>query len=169
MAIVSRFREPRTRWIIRGVLSLLAVYCVVVLALMWWWSYEPEQFDVSALSQQRASSHQEQLVTGSVVTSTLMGCAETLLDKRGGYISNDKFPPGLFMDNVPNWEFGVLTATRDLASELRNRFSRSQSQSERSGSAFFQSERSLAATEFRRPVPAGDRTCRRLFRAARQE
>jgi hypothetical protein len=130
MAIVSRFREPRTRWIIRGVLSLLAVYCVVVLALMWWWSYEPEQFDVSALSQQRASSHQEQLVTGSVVTSTLMGCAETLLDKRGGYISNDKFPPGLFMDNVPNWEFGVLTATRDLASELRNRFSRSQSQSE---------------------------------------
>jgi hypothetical protein len=34
------------------------------------------------------------------------------------------------MDNVPNWEFGVLTATRDLARELRNKFSRSQSQSE---------------------------------------
>jgi len=31
---------------------------------------------------------------------------------------------------VPNWEFGVLTATRDLARELRNKFSRSQSQSE---------------------------------------
>ena len=69
-------------------------------------------------------------VTGSVVTSALMGCAETLLDKRGGYISNDKFPPGVFMDNVPNWEFGVLTATRDLAREMRNKFSRSQSQSE---------------------------------------
>lgn len=130
MAIISRFREPRTRWIIRGVLALLATYTVVVLALMWWWSYEPAQFDVSALAQQRAASHQQQLVTGSVVASALMGCAETLLDKRGGYISNDKFPPGLFMDNVPNWEFGVLTATRDLASELRNRFSRSQSQSE---------------------------------------
>ena len=76
----------------------------------------------------RAAAHQHQPVTGSVVTSTLMGCAETLLDKRGGYISNDRFPPGLFMDNVPNWEFGVLTATRDLAREMRNKFSRSQSQ-----------------------------------------
>jgi len=33
------------------------------------------------------------------------------------------------MDNVPNWEFGVLTATRDLARALRNDFSRSQTQS----------------------------------------
>ncbi|HEX6834216.1 MAG TPA: DUF2333 family protein, partial [Rudaea sp.] len=56
--------------------------------------------------------------------------AQTLLDKRGGYLSNDKFPPGVFMDNVPNWEFGVLTATRDLAREMRNKFARSQSQSE---------------------------------------
>jgi len=101
-----------------------------VLALMWWWSYEPELFDVVANAQQRAAKHQQQPVTGSAVTSTLMACAETLLDKRGGYISNDKFPPGVFMDNVPNWEFGVLTATRDLAREMRNKFSRSQSQSE---------------------------------------
>ena len=97
---------------------------------MFWWSYEPPQFDVIKLAQQRAASHQQQVVTGSVVTSTLMGCAETLLDKRGGYISNDKFPPGLLMDNVPNWEFGVITATRDLAREMRNKFARSQSQSE---------------------------------------
>jgi len=59
----------------------------------------------------------------------LMTSAETLLDKRGGYLSNDKFPPGLLMDNVPNWEFGVLTATRDLSRALRNDFSRSQTQS----------------------------------------
>ncbi|MDR3386287.1 MAG: DUF2333 family protein [Rudaea sp.] len=130
MSIISRLREPRTRWALRGIGVLVVVYFVVVLALMWWWSYEPQQFDVSALARQRASARGQQVVTGSIVTSTLMGCAETLLDKRGGYISNDKFPPGLFMDNVPNWEFGVLTATRDLARELRNKFSRSQSQSE---------------------------------------
>ena len=130
MSIISRFREPRTRWILRGAGVLLVLYSVLILALMWWWSYEPAQFDVVKLAQQRAAAHQQQLVTGSVVTSTLMGCAETLLDKRGGYFSNDKFPPGLFMDNVPNWEFGVLTASRDLARELRNKFSRSQSQSE---------------------------------------
>jgi hypothetical protein len=60
----------------------------------------------------------------------LIGSAETLLDKRGGYISNAKLPPGVLMDDVPNWEFGVLTATRDLAREMRNKFARSQSQSE---------------------------------------
>ena len=53
----------------------------------------------------------------------------TLLDKRGGYLSNDKLPPGVFMDNLPNWEFGSLTASRDLVRALRNDFSRSQTQS----------------------------------------
>ena len=130
MSIISRLDAPRTRWAIRGVGAIASIYVLGVLALMWWWSYEPAQFDVVALAQKRAASHQQQPVTGSVVTSTLMGCAEMLLDKRGGYFSNDKFPPGLFMDNVPNWEFGVLTATRDLSRELRNKFSRSQSQSE---------------------------------------
>ena len=130
MAIISRFTESRARWIVRGVGALVGLYLIVVLALMWWWSYEPAAFDVVKLAQQRAASHQQTPVTGSVVASTLMGCAETLLDKRGGYVSNDLFPPGLFMDNVPNWEFGVLTATRDMARELRNKFARSQSQSE---------------------------------------
>ena len=130
MAIISRFNARNARWILRTVGVLIVVYAVIILALMWWWSYEPAQFDVVATAQQRAVARQQHVVTGSVVTSTLMGCGETLLNKRGGYISNDKFPPGLFMDNVPNWEFGVLTATRDLAREMRNRFSRSQSQSE---------------------------------------
>lgn len=120
----------RSHWFWRGIATLIGVYVIVVLSMMWWWSYEPAQFDVVKLAQQRAAAHQQKLVTGSVVTSTLMGCAETLLDKRGGYFSNDKFPPGVLMDDVPNWEFGVLTATRDLARELRNKFSRSQSQSE---------------------------------------
>ena len=44
------------------------------------------------------------------------------------YLSNDKLPPGVFMDNVPNWEFGSLTASRDLVRALRNDFSRSQTQ-----------------------------------------
>jgi hypothetical protein len=129
MSIISRLDEPRTRFALRGIGVLAVVYIVVVIVLMWWWSYEPAQFNVVQLAQGRAVAHKQQLVTGSVVTSTLMGCAETLLDKRGGYISNDRFPPGLFMDNVPNWEFGVLNATRDLALALRNDFSRSQSQS----------------------------------------
>ncbi|MDH3586504.1 MAG: DUF2333 family protein, partial [Gammaproteobacteria bacterium] len=48
---------------------------------------------------------------------------------RGGYITNDKFPPGLWLDNMPNWEKGVVTQMRDFSRAIRNDFSRSQSQS----------------------------------------
>jgi hypothetical protein len=54
---------------------------------------------------------------------------DVMLNKRGGYISNDILPPWVFLDNVPNWEFGALTQVRDLARTMRNDFSRSQTQS----------------------------------------
>jgi hypothetical protein len=38
-------------------------------------------------------------------------------------------PPTIWLDNIPNWEFGVLVQVRDLARSMRNDFSRSQSQS----------------------------------------
>lgn len=120
----------RGSWLLRGIALAVAVYVVGVLALMWWWSTEPDHFDVVATTQVRSASKNQPVVTGSVTTSALMTCAETLLDKRGGYLSNDKLPPGVLMDDLPNWEFGVLTATRDLTREMRNKFARSQSQSE---------------------------------------
>jgi hypothetical protein len=122
-------QSPLWRWLVRGVGGLVLVCVLGVLALMWWWDYEPDHFDVAATAQARLAAKGEHVVTGSVTTAALMTSAETLLDKRGGYLSNDRFPPGVFMDNVPNWEFGVLTATRDLARSLRNDFSRSQTQS----------------------------------------
>lgn len=110
-------------------LGLLAAYLLVILALMWWWDHEPPHFDVAASAQARAAALGARVVTGTVTAATLARGAETLLDKRGGYLSNDRMPPGVLMDNVPNWEFGVLTATRDLARALRNEISRSQTQS----------------------------------------
>jgi hypothetical protein len=113
-----------------GTIGALVAACVLlVLVLMWWWDREPDHFDVAATAQARAGAASARLVTGSTTTAALMNSAETLLDKRGGYLSNDRMPPGVLMDNVPNWEFGVLTATRDLARALRNDFSRSQTQS----------------------------------------
>ena len=52
-----------------------------------------------------------------------------MLDKPGGYLSNDVTPPGVYLDNTPNWELGVLQQVRDLARIIRNDYSRSQSQS----------------------------------------
>ena len=58
-----------------------------------------------------------------------MRVAGTLLDKPGGYLTNDHLPPGVLLDNIPNWEQGVLQQVRDLARVIRNDYSRSQSQS----------------------------------------
>ena len=125
----AALKTSRRSWLGRGIAATVLVYFVGVLALMWWWDYEPAHVDVVASAQARAAARNQPMVTGSATVSALMTSAETLLDKRGGYLSNDKFPPGLLMDNVPNWEFGVLTATRDLARSLRNELSRSQTQS----------------------------------------
>ncbi|MBF0462909.1 MAG: DUF2333 family protein [Magnetococcales bacterium] len=106
---------------------------VVLLVCLWlvavFWSREPDLFDVKATALERFHGDESKVVVGVVVTSTLMRVAQTLLDKPGGYISNDKTPPGVLMDDMPNWEFGVLTQVRVLAQAMRNDFSRSQSQS----------------------------------------
>ena len=71
----------------------------------------------------------ERTVVGYSTVHTLIGVVDWLLEKPGGYLSNDVMPPGLWLDNMPNFEFGVLTQCRDLARMLRNDHSRSQSQS----------------------------------------
>jgi hypothetical protein len=120
-------RAPRRRFVL--ILVPIVLLVIVVLALMWWWDTEPEHFDVAAAAQARATTRQQPVVVGSTTTAALVESIERMLGKRGGYLSNDRFPPGVLMDNLPNWEFGALTATRDLARALRNEFSRSQTQS----------------------------------------
>ncbi len=66
---------------------------------------------------------------GYATVDTLIQEIDWLLDKPGGYLSNDVMPPGVWLDNMPNFEFGVLVQCRDLARVLRNDYSRSQSQS----------------------------------------
>jgi hypothetical protein len=112
----------------KPVLILLIVIIAIMLVLMFYWDSEPDIFDVRTHSQYRNHGSSE-FVTGYVTTATMIEVADTLLHKRGGYLSNDVMPPGVFMDNIPAWEFGVLTQVRDLARSMRNDFSRSQTQS----------------------------------------
>ena len=106
----------------------VASVVILLLALMLYWDSDPALFDVMQRAVARNNGN-DKLVTGYVTTSTLIEVANTLLDKRGGYLSNDIMPPGVFMDNIPSWEYGVITQVRDLAKALRNDFSRSQTQS----------------------------------------
>ncbi|MBL0163485.1 MAG: DUF2333 family protein [Xanthomonadales bacterium] len=121
---------PRSsRWKLHGILAVFLGYVLVILALMWWWDTEPDYFDPIKATQEMATARQQTVVVGTATTSALIRSTEVMLDKRGGYLSNDKLPPGVLMDNIPNWEFGVVTASRDLTRALRNEFSRSQTQS----------------------------------------
>lgn len=95
----------------------------------WYWSQEPELFPVQQNAQAAAERAQRKLVTGYTTVETLKQVAQTLLDKPGGYLSNDLAPPGIWLDNMPSWEYGVLVQVRDLTRALRKDFARSQSQS----------------------------------------
>lgn len=120
---------PKRRWFWRGLLWLSVALGGGLLALMWWWDVEKAPFDVLAASEAAAKARGERVVVGTVLTDTLVIVASSMLEKRGGYLSNDVLPPGVIMDNVPNWEFGVLVQCRDLTRAMRNGFSRSQTQS----------------------------------------
>jgi hypothetical protein len=119
----------RSHFYIRLGTTLLALYLIVIAILMFWWDHEPAGFDVVESARHAANADNRPMVVGSVMTQTLITVTDVVVHKRGGYLSNDIAPPGLFMDNMPNWEFGALTQLRDFAKAFRNEFSRSQTQS----------------------------------------
>jgi hypothetical protein len=107
----------------------IGLYLLVALLVGWYWSSEPDRFPVQQHVRQAAETSQRQIVNGYTTVETLRQVASTLLDKPGGYLTNDIAPPGLWLDNMPSWEYGVLVQVRDLSRALRKDFARSQSQS----------------------------------------
>lgn len=95
-----------------------------------YWSIEPDRFDVKAATEQAMKEDNLPDVTGTTTTTAVIKIASTLLDKPGGFLSNDITPPSVFLDNMPAWEFGNLELLRDTTLVMRNELSRSQSQSQ---------------------------------------
>jgi len=106
-----------------------AIIFLIFWLIGWYWSFSPDTYDVKARLQNSSSVENPTKIAGYTLTSTMIDVSETLLNKPGGYLSNDVTPPGLFLDNMPAWEFGALEMVRDLALSMRKDFSRSQSQS----------------------------------------
>jgi hypothetical protein len=117
----SILKKPRWLRVSATVVGALLLFLIV---LGMFWSPMPKLFWVNQYVED------DRTVVGYSTTNTLIRVAETLLDKRGGYLTNDKFPPGLWLDNMPNWEKGVLMQVRDLSRVIRTDYSRSQSQSQ---------------------------------------
>ncbi|MEK1905554.1 MAG: DUF2333 family protein, partial [Pseudomonas sp.] len=116
-------------WLSRALGTLLALYLLGAIGIGWFWSQEPALFPVQQNAQAAAEHAQRKLVSGYTTVETLKQVSSTLLNKPGGYLSNDLTPPGLWLDNMPSWEYGVLVQVRDLSRALRKDFARSQSQS----------------------------------------
>ena len=121
-----RKKGGKLKWVVLLPVSLLLiVYSGYVIYI----SETPKEFDVLDKAVETAGAETlGQLKTGYIFGNTLAMIGETLLHKKGGYLSNDVFP-GPLIDNMPSWEYGVIVMLRDGASALRNQFSRSQSQS----------------------------------------
>lgn len=105
-----------------AVLALVVVWLFICLLVGWYWSSEPDLEPV-------AGAPQPEMVNGEYTARTLRAVVQTLLEKPGGYLSNDIMPPGLWLDNMPRWEYGVLVQVRDMTRALRRDMARSQSQS----------------------------------------
>lgn len=108
----------------------MAVYLLLVVLLGWWWSSEPGLVQLEDVVQRHAQVQLDEAPVGVATTASLVEIATVLLDKPGGYLTNDIFPPGVWLDNMPSWEFGVLVQLRDLSRVMRKDLSRSQSQSQ---------------------------------------
>lgn len=139
---ISRFRRDSQDWydetvedisqrgtILRMIIITILVYLFVAMLVGIYWSQEPDRFDVKVQTDLSIKATQQAPVRGTTTTYTLIHVAKTLLDKPGGYLTNDVAPPGVWLDNIPNWEYGVLIQVRDMSKAMRESISRSQTQS----------------------------------------
>ena len=113
----------------KGVLMLAAIVFLIFFVISLIVGHAPGSFEVRQAALDRAGGNANKVVTGYVTTSTMVTLVEKMLNKPGGYMSNDKMPPMVFMDDIPAWELGMIKQVRDTADTLRNDFSRSRSQS----------------------------------------
>lgn len=129
-----KLNVPKLNFLNLGILGstiggVVAVYLLAMLFLTWWWDTEPDRFEVVEAAARHAETNGLAPVIGYTFAHTNRELATTMLEKRGGFLSNDVFPPGVWMDNIPAWEFGVLLMVRDTARSLRVDLARTQSQS----------------------------------------
>ena len=104
--------------------SVTAAVAVFFIVLGIYWSRAPDVFWVTH------TIDDQQVVVGYSTTDTLIRVAETMLDKPGGYLSNDRMPPSVFLDNTPNFQQGIISALARFAFELTDQIGRTRGSSQ---------------------------------------
>jgi hypothetical protein len=101
-----------------AIIVAAAALLLFTIVLGWHWSRWPPLYLESSQGSELAA------VAGYVTVDTLIETLDWLLDKPGGYLSNDILPLSTWLDNMPRFELGVLIQARDLARILRNDYGR---------------------------------------------
>lgn len=114
-------------WRIGLVVGTIALILTVVGFI---WDFEPSTKALVQIEEKYVTETAQRDIPGVALTATTVSILDTLLHKSGGYLTNDMTPPGIFLDNVPNWEYGVLRNLREISKLYRYDFARKQSQSE---------------------------------------
>lgn len=129
---VANMYRPKT-WREKGwlwrIMLVIFTFVVVNLVLMFIWSDEPNALSVDEILTEMQVPADNVNIQGIATTTTAIYILDSLLHKPGGYITNDVTTPGILMDNMENWEYGVLRNLREISKVFRYDFSRSQSQS----------------------------------------
>ncbi|MGM8850252.1 DUF2333 family protein [Salinicola halophyticus] len=119
---------PQYGWIWKPLVALVVIYLLACIVLGIWWSWTPSPTDPKqAVEQQRGfpqsvdtrgGDEPQSPASGETLLASNIAIIDTLLDKSGGYLRNDVMPPGLWLDNMPNWEKGVTQQVRDAVASL---------------------------------------------------
>ncbi len=119
----------------RSLIFAVLIYFFCVMGVGIYWSFFPSTPNINTLVQRQlallktpssyTSLTQGNLPKGVATASALITVSETLLDKSGGYIANDIAPPGVWLDDMPHWELGVVHQIRDTTQSLRASLSQS--------------------------------------------
>lgn len=113
----------------RIVYYFFAILLIASIVVSIYVSQAPKEFDVTEITAQYITKNNLKNTAGMTSAVTLHHTVEVLLNKPGGFIRNDVMPPFVFLDNISNWEYGVIRQIREFARAFKNDFSRSQSQS----------------------------------------
>jgi len=93
-----RIWQEKGFWWTTGLFLITATVIILIFGVIW--SRTPDTLDVKEERLALVNNDANKLVTGTATTAAAIGIAETLLDKPGGYLSNDIGPPGISLDNI---------------------------------------------------------------------
>lgn len=156
--LLKPVRSLRRRWRLALGAGSVVMFALVVLGL--WWSEPPATYPVSALTDEQARQFdlaRASDLPGLAVTTTLAETTSVLLNKPGGFLLNDRLPPGVWLDNMPNWELGVLWHIRDTLHVLRQDISRADAQAaENSDLVMAEPQLNFTSSRWLMPAPENE-------------